>query len=57
MATTTNSTGYGPRRGLLFDRNESKYELWEVKFLGYMLLQKMYNVFVPDASKKDPPDT
>ena len=56
MATTTNSTGYGPRRGLLFDGNESKYELWEVKFLGYMRLQKMYNVFVPDASEKDPPD-
>ncbi len=56
MATTTNSTGYGPRRGLLFDGNESKYELWEVKFLGYMRLQKLYNVFVRDASEKDPPD-
>ncbi|CAB4012035.1 Hypothetical predicted protein [Paramuricea clavata] len=56
MTTTTNSTGYGPRRGLLFDGNESKYELWEVKFLGYMRLQKLYKVFVRDASEKDPPD-
>ncbi|CAB3995742.1 myosin heavy fast skeletal muscle [Paramuricea clavata] len=56
MTTTTNSTGYGPRRGLLFDGNESKYELWEVTFLGYMRLQKLYKVFVRDASEKDPPD-
>ena len=56
MTTTTNSTGYGPRRGLLFDGNESKYVLWEVKFLGYMRLQKLYKVFVRDASEKDPPD-
>mgnify|MGYP002803371089 CR=1 FL=1 len=53
---TTNSTGYGPRRGLLFDGNESKYELWEVKFLGYMRLQKLYDVFVRLESEKDPPD-
>ncbi|CAB3996099.1 myosin heavy fast skeletal muscle [Paramuricea clavata] len=56
MTTTTNSTGYAPRRGLLFNGNKSKYELWEVKFLGYMLLQKLYKVFVWDASEKDPPD-
>ncbi|CAB4019984.1 myosin heavy fast skeletal muscle, partial [Paramuricea clavata] len=56
MTTTTNSTGYGPRRGLLFDGNESKYELWEVKFLGYMRLQKLYKVFVRHTSEKDPPD-
>ena len=52
---TTNSTGYGPRRGLLFDGNESKYELWEVKFLGYMRLQKLCDVFVRDAREEDPP--
>ena len=53
---TTNSTGYGPRRALLFDGNESKYELWEVKFLGHMRLQKLYDVFVRLESEKDPPD-
>ena len=53
---TTNSTGYGPRRGLLFDGNESKYELWEVKFLGYMRLQKLYDIFVRLESEKEPPN-
>ena len=53
---TTNSTGYGPRRGLLFDGNESKYELWEVKFLCYMRLQKLYDVFVRLESEKEPPN-
>ena len=47
MATTANSTGYGPRRALIFSGEESKYELWEVKFLAHMRLQKLYNVFVP----------
>ena len=57
---TTNSTGYGPRRGLLFDSNESKNEPWEVKFLGYVRLydiyigyvQKLYDVFVRLESEK-----
>ena len=38
------STGYGPRRRdngsrwsrLLFDGDETKYEIWETKFLGYL---------------------
>ena len=48
MSTATNSTGYGPRGGLLFSGDESKlYELWEVKFLAYMRMRKLYNVFVP----------
>ena len=35
--TSATPTGYGPRhRGLIFDGDESKYELWEIKFLGYM---------------------
>ena len=54
--TTTNSTGYGPRRALLFEGNERKYELWEVKFLGYMRLQKLYDVFVRLESEKEPPN-
>ena len=38
------STGYGPRSRLLFDGDEEKYELWEVKFMGYMHLQKLDDV-------------
>ena len=34
----------------------SKYELWEVKFLGYMRLEKLYDVFVRVESEKEPPD-
>ena len=58
MASSSNSTGYGPRKWLLFNGDESKYELWEVKFLAQMRLLKLHNVFVPDtddevaASKK-----
>ena len=51
----TASTGYGPRMRLIFDGDERKYELWEVKFLGFMRLQKLHNVFVseenPDVEK------
>ena len=32
---------------LIFDGDEKKYELWEVKFLGFMRLQKLHTVFVP----------
>ena len=47
---TETLTGYGPsssrirRYRLEFDGDESKYELWEVKFLGHLRLQKLYNV-------------
>ena len=46
MTTSVNLTGYGPRRTLVFDGDESKYELWEVKFLGYVPLQKLYDVVI-----------
>jgi hypothetical protein len=38
MATAVNPTGYGPRREILCNGDESKYELWElkVKFLAQM---------------------
>ena len=33
-------TDYGPRTAeLFFGDNESKYELWEVTFLGYLRIQ------------------
>ena len=47
MSITANSTCYGSRRALIFTGEESKYELWEVKFLAHMRLQKLYDVFVP----------
>ena len=46
----TDITGYGPsssrirRYRLEFDGDESKYELWEVKFLGHLRLQKLFGV-------------
>ena len=48
MAASSYSIGYGPSRmRLIFDGDEKKYELWEVKFLGFMRLQKLHTVFVP----------
>ena len=44
MANET-PTGYGPRhRGLMFKGEENKYELWEVKFMGYMRLRKLSEI-------------
>ena len=36
------STGYGPRPRLTFDSDETKFDLWEVKFLAYLRIQKMH---------------
>ena len=46
-----NCSGYGPspRNRLIFDGDESKYELWEVKFLGYLRLQKLHDVLTADT--------
>jgi len=50
----TNVAGYGPstRKGcyesLLFNGDEQKYEQWEIKFLGYMRLQKLSYDFEND---------
>jgi len=56
MTEEVNSTGYGPRRDvpgrfgrLIFDGDERKYEQWEVKFLGYMRLQKLKDVLVSES--------
>ena len=49
-------TGFGPRRSLIFDGDESKYELWEVKFLGHLRLQKLYDVVVPRDGESNAPD-
>jgi len=31
----------------MFNGDEMKYEQWEVKFLGYMRLQKLKDVILP----------
>ncbi|XP_006826135.1 uncharacterized protein LOC102800653 [Saccoglossus kowalevskii] len=49
-------TGYGPRTRLLFDGDESKYELWEVKFLGHMRLQKLDEVIAPAQDGAEEPE-
>ena len=47
MATL--ATGYGPSRRLMFDGDEAKYELWEIKFLGFMRLHKLYDVILAEG--------
>ena len=46
-----NSTGYGPRNArsqrLLFDGDDTKYELWEARFLGYLQTLKLKETIVP----------
>ena len=43
------STGYGPRFArLCFDGDEQKYELWEVKFLAHLRLQKLATCILPE---------
>jgi len=51
MATL--ATGYGPSRRLLFDGDEAKYELWEIKLLGYMRLHKLYGVIVAENEPEE----
>ena len=40
----------------MFDGDESKYELWEVKFLGYMRLQKLYDVVIRKEGETSAPN-
>ena len=48
--TSTNSSGYGPPsnqwKNITFDGDETKFELWQVKFLGYMKIRKLKHVLV-----------
>ena len=56
-----NTTGYGPRMGeyrarrLEFDGDERKYELWEVKFMSHLRLQKLLK-YVEGGLLDDPND-
>ena len=53
MATLI-STGYGARAAkLFFDGDESKYELWEVKLLGYLKIQHLYQIVLSPIDQSD----
>ena len=43
-------SGYGPSNRLLFDGDELKYELWEIKFLGYLRTKKLSYVLQSENS-------
>ena len=47
------STGYGPRNRLLFDGDETKYELWEVKFTGHLRIKELLHVLDDDAESSE----
>ena len=61
MMSAHPATGYGPSNNaqgrysrLFFDGDERKYEQWEVKFLAYMLLQKLKSVILtPEGEEID----
>lgn len=40
----SSSIGYGPRQRIIFDGDERKFELWEVKFMGFMKIRKLDGV-------------
>ena len=53
-------TGYGPSnqwQNLIFNGDESKFEIWETKLLGYMKIKKLKDVLVgddePDAERNE----
>ncbi|XP_048575805.1 uncharacterized protein LOC125557333 [Nematostella vectensis] len=52
------STGYGSRTDskwnrLTFDGDESKYELWEAKFLGHLRMLKLKDTILPSTDAPD----
>ena len=47
-------TGYGSKAAKLFfffDGNESKYELWAVKFQGYLRIQHLHQIILSATDK------
>ena len=47
-------TGYWPRAAkLFFDGDESKYELWEVKYLGYLRIQHLHQILLSLTDQSD----
>ena len=59
LSANMSSTGYGPSMysNLVFDGDEAKFEQWEVKFMSYMRIKKLHDVFttdgVPDKEKNE----
>ena len=52
------STGYGPRSNaklqrLVFDEDETKYELWEARLLGYLQTLKLKKTIMPSEEEAD----
>ena len=53
MATRI-STGYELRTAkLFFDGDDSKYKLWEVKFLGYLRIQHLHQIILSLTDRSD----
>ena len=50
IVITNMLTGYGPRTGPLFDGDERKLELWEIKFRVYLRLKKLDTIFTPSVT-------
>ena len=49
--------GYRPWAAkLFFDGDESKYELWEVKFLGYFRIQHLHQIILSLTDQSDDMD-
>jgi len=46
-----NPAGYGPSRArLYFDKDESKFELWEVKFLAHLQTLELASTIILNAA-------
>ena len=50
MASTNQSSiGYGaPAKNLIFTGEESNYEVWEMRFVSYLRLQKLHKYVMTD---------
>ena len=43
----------GPGKQNIFDGDESKYELWEMKFLGYLRIQHSHQIILSPIDQSD----
>ena len=42
-----------PEQLISFDADESKYELWDVKFLGYLRIQHLHQIVLSPTDQSD----
>ena len=42
-----------PEQQNFFNGNESKHELWEVKFLGYLRIQHLHQIILSPTDQSD----